>query len=77
MQARGVASVLRDGQVIKLLHKQTGRLLHAHATHRAPMTTKDYEVTGYRREDVEDQNDLWRVEVVHEMGPVKDASIGP
>ena len=30
--------VLRDGHVVRLLHKQTGHLLHAHSTHRAPVT---------------------------------------
>ena len=67
--------VLRDGHVVRLLHKQTGHLLHAHATYRAPITTTDYEVTGYGKEDLNDQNDLWRVEVVHEMGAIKDESI--
>ena len=37
-----------------------------HTVHQS--RTTDYEVTGYGKEDLDDPNDLWRVEVVHEMG---------
>lgn len=56
-----------DGAVVRLMHKATGAMLHSHATHAAPLTSEDREVTGYGRIGLADANDLWRVEVAREL----------
>lgn len=56
---------IHDGDIIRLKHNSTGRLLHSHRV-AAPVNTKDYEVSGYGRVDHKDPNDLWKVEIVKE-----------
>lgn len=56
---------VKNGDIIRLMHNNTGRLLHSHHV-AAPVSTKDYEVSGYGRLDHEDPNDLWQVEIAKE-----------
>lgn len=63
---------VQDGDVVRLRHKSTGKLLHSHQVE-APMTKTDFEVSGYGAsdpaKDMEDPNDYWRVEVVLDAHP--------
>ena len=52
-----------DGSEIRLIHGMTGRNLHSHAI-AAPVTTSDYEVSGYGNITIGDDKDHWMVEVV-------------
>ncbi|KAH8691100.1 protein O-mannosyl transferase [Talaromyces proteolyticus] len=52
-----------DGDVIRLIHAQTGRNLHSHAIS-APVTKADYEVSCYGNTTIGDDKDHWAVEVV-------------
>ncbi|KAF9979690.1 Protein O-mannosyltransferase 2 [Mortierella antarctica] len=56
---------VRDGDVIRLVHEQTKRNLHSHRI-KAPVTSAQWEVSGYGNEQVGDINDEWIVEVVDE-----------
>ncbi|KAG0202701.1 Protein O-mannosyltransferase 2 [Mortierella sp. GBA30] len=57
---------VRDGDVVRLVHEQTKRNLHSHRI-KAPVTTAQWEVSGYGSEEVGDVNDEWTVEVVDEQ----------
>lgn len=52
-----------DGDVLRLLHVQTGRNLHSHQV-AAPVTKGDYEVSTYGNVTIGDDKDHWTVEVV-------------
>lgn len=52
-----------DGDVVRLIHVQTGRNLHSHAV-QAPLTKADNEVSCYGNMTVGDDKDHWTVEVV-------------
>lgn len=54
-----------NGDVIRLIHAQTGRNLHSHAV-AAPVTKADYEVSCYGNVTVGDTKDHWVVEVVND-----------
>jgi len=54
---------IKDGEVVRLVHLQTGRNLHSHPV-KAPITTRDYEVSCYGNATVGDHNDHWKVEIV-------------
>nr|XP_023684019.1 protein O-mannosyl-transferase 2 isoform X2 [Paramormyrops kingsleyae] len=54
--------LVRHGDVIRLEHKETTRFLHSHL-HKAPLTKKHLQVTGYGINGTGDPNDLWQVEV--------------
>lgn len=56
---------IKNKDVIRLLHAQTGRNLHSH-TIPAPVTKADYEVSGYGNVTVGDTKDHWVVEVVRD-----------
>ena len=56
---------IRDGDLIRLQHNNTGHVLHSHQIP-APLTKDEYEVSGYGRLDYDDANDLWRVEIMRE-----------
>ena len=51
-----------NGDVIRLIHAQTGRNLHSHAV-AAPVTKADHEVSCYGNTTVGDTKDHWVVEV--------------
>ncbi|PKS12155.1 hypothetical protein jhhlp_001453 [Lomentospora prolificans] len=55
-----------DGDVIRLLHTQTGRNLHSHEI-AAPITKGDREVSCYGNATVGDAKDHWKVEVVRDV----------
>jgi dolichyl-phosphate-mannose-protein mannosyltransferase len=59
--------LVRNGDVIRLLHAQTGRNLHSH-TINAPMTKGDWEVSCYGNLTVGDTKDHWEIEVVDDAG---------
>lgn len=52
-----------DGDVIRLIHGQTGRNLHSHAIP-APLTKSQHEVSCYGNLTIGDDKDHWAVEVV-------------
>ncbi|KAF2154557.1 glycosyltransferase family 39 protein [Myriangium duriaei CBS 260.36] len=54
-----------DGDLIRLIHAQTGRNLHSHAV-AAPVTKADWEVSSYGNTTVGDAKDHWVVEVVND-----------
>ncbi|KEZ43084.1 Dolichyl-phosphate-mannose--protein mannosyltransferase 2 [Scedosporium apiospermum] len=55
-----------DGDVIRLLHTQTGRNLHSHEV-AAPVTKADREVSCYGNVTVGDAKDHWKIEVVRDV----------
>ena len=52
-----------DGDVIRLIHAQTGRNLHSHQV-AAPVTKADWEVSCYGNLTIGDAKDHWKIEVV-------------
>ncbi|KAJ5126222.1 uncharacterized protein N7443_009266 [Penicillium atrosanguineum] len=52
-----------DGDVIRLIHGQTGRNLHSHAI-AAPVSKSHYEVSSYGNITIGDEKDHWKIEVV-------------
>ncbi|KAF9427471.1 Protein O-mannosyltransferase 2 [Podila epigama] len=56
---------VRDGDIIRLVHSSTGRNLHSH-TVKAPITTTQWEVSGYGNLTHGDPNDEWVIEIVGE-----------
>ncbi|KAL9106347.1 MAG: hypothetical protein Q9227_008616 [Pyrenula ochraceoflavens] len=54
-----------NGDVIRLLHAQTGRNLHSHAV-AAPVTKADNEVSCYGNATIGDEKDHWTLEVVND-----------
>ncbi|KAL2259419.1 hypothetical protein VTK26DRAFT_6912 [Humicola hyalothermophila] len=54
---------IADGEVIRLLHAQTGRNLHSHQI-AAPITKSQWEVSCYGNATIGDDKDHWRIEVV-------------
>lgn len=54
-----------NGDVIRLIHAQTGRNLHSHAVP-APVTKADWEVSCYGNVTVGDTKDHWVVEVLND-----------
>lgn len=54
-----------NGDVIRLIHSQTGRNLHSHAV-QAPVTKADHEVSCYGNLTIGDNKDHWKVEVVED-----------
>ncbi|QBZ57297.1 hypothetical protein PoMZ_02221 [Pyricularia oryzae] len=57
---------IADGEVLRLIHVQTGRNLHSHDI-AAPMTKSDKEVSCYGNLTVGDDKDHWKVEVVRDV----------
>jgi dolichyl-phosphate-mannose-protein mannosyltransferase len=62
----GPLGFVGDGNVIRLIHSQTGRNLHSH-TVAAPITKADYEVSSYGNTTIGDEKDHWTVEVVSDV----------
>lgn len=58
---------VKNGDQIRLLHRQTNHLLHSHSTYMAPVSKHEYEVTGYGSVGTPDTNDTWRIEVIKEL----------
>ncbi|KAJ5105146.1 hypothetical protein NUU61_002493 [Penicillium alfredii] len=59
----GELQFIADGEVIRLIHAQTGRNLHSHAIP-APVTKSHNEVSCYGNLTIGDDKDHWKVEVV-------------
>ncbi len=57
---------IKNGDVVRLMHEQTGRNLHSHAV-AAPVTKIEYEVSCYGNDTIGDSNDYWRVEIVDDV----------
>ncbi|KAG0056592.1 hypothetical protein BGZ83_004374 [Gryganskiella cystojenkinii] len=57
--------IVKDGAILRLLHKSTGRHLHSHPV-RAPLTRDQWEVSGYGNPNEDDENDDWILETVDE-----------
>ncbi|KAG4089122.1 PMT-domain-containing protein [Neocallimastix lanati (nom. inval.)] len=59
---------LRNGDVIRLLHRTTKRRLHSHGNEKfkPPVSQQDYqyEATGYGNPNVVDSNDHWKIDVI-------------
>ncbi|KAJ2788555.1 Protein O-mannosyltransferase 2, partial [Coemansia guatemalensis] len=59
--------LVKDGDVVRLVHAGTMRNLHSHAVH-AHLSKREWEVSGYGVDsNYPDANDHWRVEVVEEL----------
>ncbi|ORX45060.1 glycosyltransferase family 39 protein [Piromyces finnis] len=59
---------LKNGDIIRLLHKTTQRRLHSHGNDKfkPPVSQQDfqYEATGYGNPSIIDSNDEWRIDVI-------------
>ncbi|KAJ3119046.1 Protein O-mannosyltransferase 2 [Phlyctochytrium bullatum] len=71
-ETEGTVDFVKNGDVIRLVHEQTTRNLHSHAAYKAPVTTRDYEVTCYGNASIGDANDHWRVEIVNDLKGTTD-----
>ncbi|TPX43477.1 dolichyl-phosphate-mannose---protein mannosyltransferase [Synchytrium endobioticum] len=63
----GEPEFVEDGHIVRLVHALTTRNLHSHVTHKAPVTTFDYEVSCYGNTTLGDKNDHWKVEIVNDV----------
>ncbi|KAJ3104533.1 Protein O-mannosyltransferase 2 [Physocladia obscura] len=68
MPAEGEIRYLYEGDIIRLEHEQTKHLLHSHSL-AAPITKSQWEVSGYGKADIDDPNDLWKVEIIKDDRP--------
>ncbi|BDD57951.1 hypothetical protein MAP00_003269 [Monascus purpureus] len=68
----GPLKFVGHGDVIRLIHGQTGRNLHSHAIS-APVSKSHYEVSCYGNTTIGDDKDHWMVEVVSDTAS-KDRS---
>ncbi|KAJ3289744.1 Protein O-mannosyltransferase 2 [Borealophlyctis nickersoniae] len=58
--------LIQSGDIVRLVHAQTGRNLHSHPV-KAPITTSENEVSCYGNWTIGDRNDLWKVEKVDDI----------
>jgi dolichyl-phosphate-mannose-protein mannosyltransferase len=58
--------LVMDGDVVRLVHCQTGKNIHSHNVN-APITTSDYEVSGYGSLETGDSNDHWIIQRVDDF----------
>jgi plastocyanin len=61
---------VKSGDTVRLIHAKTGASLHSHRI-RAPLTSDDFEVSGYGQiegQNFIDPNDVWMVEFVNGNG---------
>ncbi|KAH6582560.1 hypothetical protein BASA61_008459 [Batrachochytrium salamandrivorans] len=63
MNMTGNPQFVEDGDQIRLVHVSTQKNIHSHKLD-APITTTEYEVSGYGNMTFGDANDLWTVEKV-------------
>ncbi|KAI8325230.1 glycosyltransferase family 39 protein [Martensiomyces pterosporus] len=68
-------AAVRDGDIVRLLHKSTKSMLHSHRTYRAPISTRNFEVTAYGNREWKDSNNDWRIEIAREESVVRDGQI--
>jgi len=62
----GPIKFVGDGDVLRLIHSQTGRNLHSHEV-AAPITKADREVSCYGNTTVGDEKDHWTMEIVKDV----------
>jgi len=62
---------VKNGDVIRLIHSQTGRNLHSHEV-AAPITKAHKEVSCYGNTTVGDAKDHWKVEIVKDVSRSSD-----
>ena len=62
----GNVRFIKDGDIIRLMHPNTGRNLHSHPI-AAPVTSGQWEVSAYGNETVGDIQDNWKVEIVDDL----------
>ena len=63
---------IKDGDIIRLVHKATGRNLHSHRV-LAHMTKIDFEVSAYGNDTaLFDPNDHWKIEIVSDFTKVSN-----
>ncbi|KAJ3225723.1 Protein O-mannosyltransferase 2 [Clydaea vesicula] len=87
MNEDGTVRFLQDGDIIRLgkrmsitninnilVHDQTSRNLHSHQV-KAPITTKDNEVSCYGNATVGDANDHWKIELADDVRGKKNGRI--
>lgn len=67
---------LVDGEVIRLVHPQTGRNLHTHEI-KAPLTKHKWEVSCYGNDTIGDEKDNWIVEIVENVGNEEKTHVHP
>lgn len=67
---------LEDGEVIRLMHPNTGRNLHSHNI-QAPVTKAKWEVSCYGNLSIGDEKDNWVVEVIDNPGNENKSRIHP
>lgn len=58
--------LIKDGDIIRLVHRITTRNLHSHNV-KAPVTTKENEVSCYGNATLGDIHDHWQVEIVDDL----------
>ncbi|KAF8928797.1 Protein O-mannosyltransferase 2 [Dissophora ornata] len=58
--------ILRDGDVVRLVHEGTSHNLHSHRI-KAPVTSSQWEVSAYGSDTIVDNNDEWTIEIVDEQ----------
>lgn len=61
-----VPEIVKDGDLIRLLHVETKKNIHAH-DFKAPITESEYEVSGYGSEELGDENDHWFIQRVDDF----------
>ncbi|OUM59598.1 glycosyltransferase family 39 protein, partial [Piromyces sp. E2] len=69
-----VVEYVKDGDIIRLVHTETGRNLHTHNI-KAPVSKKYNEVSCYGNSTIGDANDLWKVEIVSDQYDSKSKQI--
>ncbi|KAH8554748.1 Dolichyl-phosphate-mannose-protein mannosyltransferase-domain-containing protein [Umbelopsis sp. PMI_123] len=57
---------VKDGDIVRLVHAMTKTQLHSHAI-KAPITSSQWEVSGYGDHSIGDDNDHWKVEIVKDF----------
>lgn len=62
---------VRHGDVLRLIHSQTGRNLHSHDV-AAPVSKSAKEVSCYGNATVGDEKDHWKVEIVKDVSSKSD-----
>ncbi|KAG0187740.1 Protein O-mannosyltransferase 2 [Apophysomyces sp. BC1034] len=55
--------LIKNGDVIRLMHLETGLYLRSHPID-APVSVDQWEVSAHTNNSIQDQGDLWKIEVV-------------
>lgn len=60
---RAETDFVKHGDLVRLEHVITKRNIHSHAEP-APISKKQFQVTGYGEDGIGDANDVWKVEII-------------